>query len=150
MLQFNTFPKTHQKWSQWKSGRQEAILKERKRGDKHELCRIHWNELEWKSVSAGFTECWIQFWILFMSLSLYKLEVRRVVQKWVSVKTVEALSVLFEILSKIIELWMQETTVSFRSIMQYYLESIRLATAPFFSSNDCKPTDSYLDLKKET
>ena len=34
------WPKPHQKWSPWKGGCQEAILKEGKQGEKAELCQM--------------------------------------------------------------------------------------------------------------
>jgi len=40
--------KPHQKWSPWKGGCHEAILKEEKQGEKAELCQMT-QEVDWKS-----------------------------------------------------------------------------------------------------
>ena len=48
----------HQKWSPWKGGCQQAIVKEGKQGEKAELCQIT-QEVDWKSLATVLMEGWI-------------------------------------------------------------------------------------------
>ena len=45
-------PKPHQKWTAWKSGWQEAILKEEKQEEKAELCQLTQEQVLWSDESS--------------------------------------------------------------------------------------------------
>lgn len=98
--------------------------------------KLYWIEQQWIA-----NQWWIyilNFWFKFSSLHTEEEVSREEQHRVYTTNMAEALAwyeAAFQLVvwSKLIELWMQQRSIRFRSTVQYHVESIWLAKASFFS-----------------